>query len=260
MRDLSVSLLLFLVSCAFLSCVTSGLEIREENDLLTRFVCTRDELAEDLIRALDSCTLYVSTYRELDLLSRCRKRVFASRSLSLDQQRKELCFNQTAEDQFKGCIEDIMEQEGSDLPQVGYSELNRFSICVQKVAARTSRSAQRPRANRPNALSNEQFVVSTNEQYGVQDDDQYNARSGKITAQTAAPVIPPKRSRAREVFTSGATGYLSSTSIPAYLQSSTAANDSTETEFAIKLTTVRSKDVNRTRPSKTPTLSDFYRD
>ncbi|KAI1282078.1 Ectonucleotide pyrophosphatase/phosphodiesterase family member 5 [Halotydeus destructor] len=97
-------------------------------------VCSKEDLPESQIRDFDRCTRHISFYRHLNILKRCRSKLFEG--LSLNQQRREVCFNRTAELEFKECASQLTETEGGHLQPVSEREMERFAYCMRAVAAR----------------------------------------------------------------------------------------------------------------------------
>lgn len=109
----------------------------EEGDehIVNKEVCSKEDLPEEIIDSFDRCTNFIPVYRRLDLLRRCRAKVFNETTTKNDI-RKAICFNATTEHLFNECMTEIKEREGRDIPPPNPLQTMDFMFCMKTIAVR----------------------------------------------------------------------------------------------------------------------------
>lgn len=113
----------------------------EEGDehIVNREVCSKDDLPNSLLDAFDRCTNFIPAYKKLDLLNRCRAKVFPG-NLSKNSMRKSICFNRTIEHQFNQCLSEIKASDEAKLvPHPNAMQTMDFMFCMKTIAMRRSK-------------------------------------------------------------------------------------------------------------------------
>jgi hypothetical protein len=116
-------------------------EPHEEGDehIVNREICSKDDLPEEVVDAYDRCTNFIPVYKQLNLLTRCRSKVFPG-NLSKNSIRKIICFNRTAEHEFNQCLSQIKTSaEGKSIPPANPLQTMDFMFCMKTIALRRVR-------------------------------------------------------------------------------------------------------------------------
>ena len=114
----------------------------EEGDehVVNKEVCSKEDLPEEIIDSFDRCTNFIPVYQKLDLLRRCRDKVFKDTHSTKNEIRKEICFNKTAEHLFNECMTQIKETEGSTIPPPNLLQTMDFLFCMKTIALQRMKS------------------------------------------------------------------------------------------------------------------------
>lgn len=110
----------------------------EEGDehIVNREVCSKEDLPDAVVDAFDRCTNFIPVYKKLNLLKRCRNKVFPNNE-SKNYIRKSICFNRTAEHEFNQCLMMIKgSEEGKLIPPPNPLQTMDFMFCMKTIAMR----------------------------------------------------------------------------------------------------------------------------
>ena len=110
----------------------------EEGDehIVNREVCSKEDLPDAIVDAFDRCTNFIPVYKKLNLLSRCRSKIFPNNP-SKNFIRRSICFNQTIEHEFNQCLTEIKgSNEGKEIPPPNPLQTMDFMFCMKTIALR----------------------------------------------------------------------------------------------------------------------------
>lgn len=110
-----------------------------DEHIVNREICSKDDLPEEVVDAYDRCTNFIPVYKQLNLLTRCRSKVFPNH-FSKNNIRKIICFNRTAEHEFNQCLTQIKgSEEGKNIPPPNPLQTMDFMFCMKTIALRRVR-------------------------------------------------------------------------------------------------------------------------
>ena len=133
----------------------------EEGDehVVNREVCSKEDLPDEIIDSFDRCTNFIPVYRQLNLLKRCRDKIFNGTNFSKNDIRKAVCFNSTMEHLFNGCMTEIKEAEGPMIQPPNPLQTMDFMFCMKTIAIKRMKNVVQVSSNDKGCESG--FFVST---------------------------------------------------------------------------------------------------